>query len=149
MPYDFEVKEIPAMTLLAERTTCGHHEIGAKLGEIFPHAARRAGHFMAGPPTCLYHAWRETDCDLEAGIPVSGEPDLFGNLTISHIPAHTAVTVVHSGGYDRLSEAHTALSDWAREHGKEVAGPPWESYIDDPDEVGMSQARTLVGWPIR
>ena len=148
MPYEFEVKEIPAMTLLAERATCAHGEIGAKLGEIFPHAAKRAGHFIAGPPMCLYHDWRESDCDLEAGLPVSGEPDLFGSLIISHLPAQKAVTVIHSGGYDKLSEAHDALLEWTRAHNMEVVGAPWESYIDDPNEVGLTEARTLVGWPI-
>ncbi len=148
MEYTFEIKEIPAATLLTEKATCGHGEIGAKLAEILPHVGRRAGHFlMAGPPMCLYHDWREADCDIEAGVPIAGEPDLFGDIHVTHLPAHKAVTVVHVG-YDTLSEAHEAVMHYLKENGMQPSGSPWESYIDDPGETGMDKARTLVGWPI-
>jgi effector-binding domain-containing protein len=148
MSYEFEVKDVPAMTVLATRATCRHDEIGARLAEILPHAVRRAGPFVAGPPLCIYREWRDEDCDIEAGVPVKGEPDLFGDWILTHVPAHRAVTVVHSGGPGTLSEAHRALQRWLAEQGKELAGAPWESYPEDLQQVGSHEARTVVGWPV-
>ena len=47
-------------------------------------------------------------------------------------------TVVHRGLYQKLSEAHTAVSRWCAEHGYTLAGLNWEIYgdwTDNPDEL--------------
>jgi hypothetical protein len=53
-------------------------------------------------------------------------------------PAGLVATTVYFGPYNRMSPAHEAIQQWARETGNKLAGPSWEVYghwNDDPAKL--------------
>jgi effector-binding domain-containing protein len=73
----------------------------------------------------------EGEFDIECGVQVTSG----GN---SSTPAGTVATTAYFGPYDRMSSAHDAILRWARENGREFAGPSWEVYdhwSDDPAKL--------------
>ncbi len=53
-------------------------------------------------------------------------------------PAGIVATTTYIGPYDRMKPAHDAIHSWARENGRQLAGPSWEVYghwSDDPAQL--------------
>jgi effector-binding domain-containing protein len=135
-------------------------DLGALFGEHLPNIADRVadlGGTTAGAPYGRYHQFGPERADLEIGIPVRApvsalrplaecEPGELGN---SALPGGQAAIAVHRGAYDSLSQAYEALHDWIHGQGRDEGPGPWESYLDDPEEVDdVAQLRTEVVWPV-
>jgi effector-binding domain-containing protein len=57
---------------------------------------------------------------------------------------------LHVGPFDGIRHAYTALADWTQTHGHELAGPPRECYLADPQSTPNPDGyRTEVIWPIK
>jgi effector-binding domain-containing protein len=66
----------------------------------------------------------------------------------SEIPGGSHAVALHVGSYDTLSQTYDALYQWVHENGHNDAGPPFESYIVDPQGKPESEWRTEVLVPI-
>ncbi len=67
----------------------------------------------------------------------------------SELPACEAAVTLHTGPYEKLPDAYSALTEWIKENGKHEAGPPWEVYVTDPGgEPDSSKWQTEVVWPV-
>lgn len=152
MSYAFEVREVAAQPVLYVPATCAQTEIGPTLMQILPEVfgyVQRAGAAPAGPPFARYTGWRESDCDLEGGIPVAQPAAGEGRIQAGEIGGCQALFAVHVGPYDRLREAWAAAEAWLAANGRSPAGAPWESYVTDPGEVpNPEEWRTEIYWPI-
>ena len=152
MAPEFEVQKFDTKKTLVARGTCAHDQIGPTIARIFAMVTpvmQERGLTMEGPPHCLYLDWRESDCDIEAGCPVSGETPTEGEVFGSELPACTAVVTMHVGAYEKLAETHSACHEWIAANGKEHAGPCWEVYLTDPQrEPDQSKWLTQVVYPI-
>lgn len=83
----------------------------------------------AGPPFVRYHTFRETETDLELGVP-TGEPAAGeGRVAAGVLPTGPAISTWHLGAHDRLGEAYERLHLWLKEHGREPNGAGWEIYV--------------------
>ena len=58
------------------------------------------------------------------------------------------VTTVHRGPYEEIAAAHHTVTGWISEHGHEMAGPPREIYLNDPQTVAPEELLTRVEFPI-
>jgi len=47
----------------------------------------------------------------------------------------TMVTTVHRGPCEEIAPTHHAVTGWTAEHSREMAGPPGEIHLDDPQTV--------------
>ena len=133
--YDFTIKQIPSQLVLYRQGNCAHAEIGKLCGEILPAVftyIREAGAEPGGPPFCRYAAWREQDCDLEAGFPLLAPIAAEPPLRIGQLGGGRALFTLHRGPYDKLPEAHAAAKEWLARNGMAANGTPWETYITDP-----------------
>ena len=55
------------------------------------------------------------------------------------------MTITENG----MTETRQQVERWIEEHGYQVAGAPWESYVTDPAEVpDPADWRTEVCWPL-
>ena len=67
----------------------------------------------------------------------------------SELPGGQAAVLVHRGSYDTLSAAYDGLHDWIHAQGYDEGDGPWETYIDNPEEVtDVAQLRTQLTWPV-
>jgi effector-binding domain-containing protein len=108
--------------------------IPAACGEVWEFA-RSAGLKQPGRLLAIY---LDDDWNIEVGVEVAEPFTGDGNVVCSSTPAGLAVTAVHWGPYDRLSEAHEAIHRWSKEHGHALARPCWEVYghwDDDPAKL--------------
>jgi effector-binding domain-containing protein len=53
------------------------------------------------------------------------------------------------GPYDTLPATWGRLLAWAGDRALEPGGPPWESYLDDPDLVDAALLRSELVQPVR
>jgi len=67
---------------------------------------------------------------VEVDSPIPGYGEVVGSAT----PDGEVATVMHLGPYDRLHEAHGAITRWCSDHGHPLAGPNWEIYGHWRDE---------------
>jgi len=111
----------------------------------------------AGPPYARYHAWGGELADVEIGFPLADTIDGLVALIdspetevgASELPGGRAAQLVHRGPYPTLGDAYSSLHDWIHAQGYDEGDGPWETYIDNPDEVAdVAQLRTEITWPV-
>ena len=134
-------------------------DIGALFGLHMANVADRIaelGGTPAGPPYARYHEFGPERADVEFGIPVAGPvPNLRplaecepGEVGAGELPGGPAAITLHVGAYPGLGTAYERLQKWIPAQGRTPGVAPWESYINDPTEVGEADLRTEVIWPI-
>ena len=128
-----------------------HEDIGERVAAAFSTVAEhlaRHGIRITGAAVGVYE--KEGDgFTVSAGFvvdsPVAGDEVVHG-LTL---PAGDALTLVHVGPYERLSEAYDALQDHANTHHLVLDQHlMWEEYLSGP-EVEPELEMTRVTWPVR
>jgi effector-binding domain-containing protein len=135
-------------------------DVGALVDRHLPGLAFRIpalGLVVAGPPYVRYHGWGDETADLELGFPVDAEaarlPPLDacaeGEPGRTSLPGGQCAVIVHVGPYPELPASWGRLQAWAWDQGLEPAGPPWESYLDNPGLVAPAAVRTEVVRPVR
>ena len=120
-------------------------------------SAASLGETLSAPPYGRFHEFGPDQVDVEIGAgvaaPVSGLQPLAecepGEVGSSELPGGPAVTATHLGQYDTLSQMYDRIHEWMHEHGRSEGPGPWESYVDNPDEVeDLSRLRTEIFWPL-
>ena len=153
MPYDVEIIEETSQLVAATRVHTNLRRIGNDIGAGFGslmQALGREGVTPSGPPLIVYHDVidEETEGDIEICVPVagaiSGDSDVYGR----ELEAGTMATALHRGPYQEIAPAYHTLTSWISEHGHEMAGPPREIYLNDPQTVPPEDLLTRVEFPI-
>ena len=125
----------------------------SRLGALFG----QVGATPAGPPYARYHAWGGELADVEIGFPLASAIDGLAALTdspegdvgASELPGGRAAQTIHRGPYTALGDAYSSLHDWIHAQGSDEGDGPWETYIDNPEEVAdAAQLRTEITWPV-
>lgn len=144
--YTVEIKNAPAMNVLAVRAVMGVEEFGKYYGTLFERVPKERV-----TPTGLNGARyfdqefdREaSDIELFVGIKERDRADAV-------LPPRECAMTVHRGGYSTLSEAYGAIVSWIIENGYEIADAPFDLYIrtqfDSPSPEGWE---TEVYFPVR
>lgn len=129
--------------------------LGSAFSETMQVAAAQGRHAI-GPPFARYRfldadgpgvaAGGRVELDVEAGIPVSGVVAPAGRVVATTLPGGHVATTLHIGPYAGVGAAYDAAHQFLTDEGYEVAGAPWESYLDEPD---VPEPRTEVFVPCR
>lgn len=144
--YTVEVKNSPAMNVLAKRAMMGVDEFGKYYGTLFERVPKERV-----TPTDLNGAryfdeefnHESSDVEVFVGIKEKEKADIVME------PQECAMTV-HRGGYSTLSEAYGAVVSWIIENGYEYAGAPFDLYIKTQfDSLSPEDWETEVYFPIR
>jgi effector-binding domain-containing protein len=110
----------------------------------------REGVSPSGPPLIVYHdpIDEETEGDIEICVPVgraiSGDSEVYGR----DLEGGSMATTTHRGPYEGVALAYHTLIGWISEHGHEIAGPPREVFLNDPQTVPPEELLTQVEFPI-
>ncbi len=144
--YVVEIKNSPAMNVLANRAMMGVEEFGKHYGTLFERAVKE--HVT---PTKLNGAryydkefnQKSSDIEVFVGIKEKEKADVVME------PCECAMTV-HRGGYSTLSEAYGAVVSWIIENGYEITGAPFDLYIKTHfDSLLPEEWETEVYFPVR
>jgi effector-binding domain-containing protein len=153
MPYEVEVVEAAPQTIAAIKV----HTTLRKIAEDIPagfgavvQAIGSAGLPPSGAPLLVYHDVidEETEGEVEICIPVGGRIDGDSEVYTRELEGGIMAATTHQGPYHEIAPAYHTLTSWISEHGHEMAGPPREIYLNDPQSVSEEELLTRVEWPI-
>jgi effector-binding domain-containing protein len=85
-----------------------------------------------GPPFARFTFLGDTVA-VEAGFPVPEEIAGEDLVEPSALPDGPAAVTTHTGRYEDLDRAYTAIHDWLDTHGYSASSPHWEVYYTDPN----------------
>lgn len=129
--------------------------LGGAFSEVMQVVAAQGLH-PTGPPFARYRFLEAgaqamgdggpKELDIEAGFPVSGTLTGAGRVEAAALPGGHVATTLHVGSYDDLGAAYDAAQQFLTDEGYEVAGAPWECYLDEPE---VAEPRTEVFMPCR
>ena len=150
---DVAIRELAPQATAQVDVTTARSGIGEAFGPALDRlmsALSERGVAPAGPPFARYldvsdpQAWQ-----VAVGVPVPSPVDPADDVHPGELPGGRAAVMVHRGSYAGLTDAWTAMEEWARHEGVRATGAPWESYPvamgDVPDEADM---RTEIVWPM-
>lgn len=159
MPFSFTTREVAPQPILCIRrdmlrsqfTTLIPRDMDAVLREL-----QRLQIAPAGPPVVVYCSMDSSDDDaddrftIETGFPVGQPVEAGAGFTNSETPSGLVAATTLFGPYDGISEAYVELAKWVQENGYEGAGPAFDIYVTDPQEVpDPKDYKTEILWPVR
>ncbi len=159
---EVEVRDDPELPAVAVRLVRPMQ--GLDMGQVFGEAMATLGTHLggrlesvAGPPYARYHEFGPSRADVEIGFPLEGAAAGLevvssvpsGEVGGSALPGGRRAVYLHRGPYPGLGHAYAVLESWFADQRETSAGPPWESYLNSPDEVDdPEQLLTEVCWPL-
>ncbi len=155
MTYDVAIRETAPQPVISIRGHTPMAGIASFIGQAYAEEFALLGQLgvrPAGPPFAVYHdqEMREEDVDMEAAVPVAAPVEGSGRIVGWILPGGPVASTLHVGPYEEIGRAYSALAEWLQANGREMAGPPRESYLVGPTEArDPAELRTEVIWPIR
>ena len=155
MPYEVQVKEVPAQHVAVVRRHTSLATVGQVITRGFTElgqAVGMAGVPMVGPPFVIMDDVidEDTDGDIELAFLLAAPFRDSGDVHGEELPAATVAWTIHRGPYDEVGPAYHTVTGWIQEHGHEIAGPPREIYLSDPGKTpDPADYLTEVQFPIR
>ena len=151
-----EIKDLAPMPVLSMRIRTNLEKIAGDIGRAFRaffHYLGELGENPAGMPFTMYHydvegEFDESDIDMEAAVPTARVLESKGDIEAKELPGCMVAFVMHKGPYQEMEPAYAAIADFVKENGYKYAGPPREIYLNDPNEVPVSELLTEIQFPI-
>lgn len=104
---------------------------------------------ITGPPFGYYPRMPADTVAVVVGFPVAGRITAAGDVEPFELPGGRAVTGMHVGPYEALTQTYEQLMAWARAEGLTLAGAMWECYLSDPSaEPDPTRWQTRIVWPL-
>ena len=129
------------MTALASFFARAFHAVMSAIGA--------QGVLPAGPPLGCYLGMPTDTVDVAAGFPVGRPITAVGDVTPMQLPGGRAVTTVHVGPFDTLTQTYAELAAWMAAQGLQPAEMMWEVYLSDPqNQPDPATWRTQIMWPV-
>ncbi|VAW07348.1 Transcriptional regulator, MerR family [hydrothermal vent metagenome] len=153
MPYDVQILEEMPRLVAATKVRTNLRRIGDDIGAGFGTLMQglgRAGIAPSGAPLIVYHDVidEETEGYIEICVPVDRSIPNAAEVYTRELEGGAMASTVHHGPYQEIAPAYHTLTGWVSEHGHELAGPPRETYLNDPQVVLPEDLLTRVDFPI-
>ena len=153
MPYEVSITKVAPQPIAAVKLQTSLKQIANSIQTGFGKLMQglgRSGVTASGAPFIVYHDVidEETDGHIEICVPVAAalapDPDVYGR----ELEGGEMATTVHHGPYQQIGPAYHTITSWIAENGYEIAGPPRETYLNDPRQVAAEELLTRVEYPI-
>lgn len=151
--YEIRIKEVPDQLVASVSRRASMSTVGKEVPEAFRELSEAVAPigFGAGMPGIVYYGevGPQTEWDMEIFMPVAAAFEPPEGIKVRILSGTTCASIVHRGPYEEVGPAYDALAEWIADHRHQVAGPPRELYLNDPNEVGQDAALTEIVFPIR
>jgi effector-binding domain-containing protein len=144
------ITESPGRHVLFQHHVVPQDQLGKTIPQSFGALYQRiesAGVVPAGPPFVIYNSMG-SPWDLDVCAPVAAAMSPSPDFGYREMAASRVVSLLHVGPYDTLAATYEQIQDFIRDQGLEMAGPPREFYLSEP-ETPPERTQTIVEWPIR
>lgn len=156
MAIEVTVKKTKPMTVAFIFRKAHFNEIPQAFGVLYPWLQQK-GYTPSGPPVGVYYSDMQQvppeEMEWEVQAPISGEVAPFGpdeqGLGVKTVEAMDLASTMHRGPYDQVGLVYGELFGWIVANGYEVAGPPQEVYLTDPDTTAPADLLTEIRFPVR
>ncbi|MFN8585386.1 MAG: GyrI-like domain-containing protein [Dehalococcoidia bacterium] len=147
-----EIRQLPPQPTACIRRSLRYSQtstIPELIGRV-AEALAEAGLELVGRPYTRVLSLGLLSMEVEVGWPVPAPFAGRGEVTAGELPGGPAAVASYFGPYEDIRPAYEAIAAWCRDHGRAVAGSPWESYCTDPsEEPDSAKWRTDVAFPLR
>jgi len=136
------IKDLPEQYMACIRRTIPNYGV---IGELFTElfgAIMPAGVRPLGPTMAIYHdlEFKEEQCDVEVCIPVGRDlPGEGQPIRTRKLPGGKMACTIHTGPYENIGEAYSAVMSWLEANGYRLAGPQREVYLRGPGDTRNPQ----------
>jgi effector-binding domain-containing protein len=153
MTYDVQVMDETPQLVAATRVRTNLRQIGTDIGAGFGSLMQvlgREGIPPSGAPLIVYHDVidEQTDGDIEICVPVEKNISGDSEVYVRELEGGTMATTIHRGPYEEIAPAYDTLIGWISDSGLDIAGPPREIYLNDPQTVAPEDLVTRIEFPI-
>jgi DNA-binding transcriptional MerR regulator/DNA gyrase inhibitor GyrI len=126
------IKELPDLTVAGIRFKGRYDQVGKYFGPLM----RRAGKYALGGPMTIYHdhEYRDEDADMEVCVPVRKAVN-EGEVSSHLLAGARAVTLIHQGPYETISESYRKIGEYMKECGLKAGVPSRELYLKGPGMI--------------
>ena len=128
MNYEIKIRDIEPVLAATLRFNGRHKDAGKHFPDIYK---ALKGQSAGSPFFCYYDKEFKEIADIELCVPVSEKKELRG-IIIKELPRIKAVSTVHTGSYETISNAYKALSEYIIEKQLKTDLPIREIYIKGP-----------------
>lgn len=118
---------------------------GEAFGKLYGYACSKT---QPGAAFARYHNWDKEIIDFEAGVVTKDMLEPQAEIQTGIYGGHRALYALHVGPYANVGPVYEAIQEEMKRLGVHPAGPPYEVYLNSPDEVPESELKTEVYWPI-
>jgi DNA gyrase inhibitor GyrI len=129
------------------------HVAAGEVGSAWRPALDKVWEFLRGQPGLrtdghnifLYHhpAQPHTPILCDFGVEVTRTFETAGEVYATETPGGDAAVAIHRGPYNRLIEAHEAITTWMAANGRESAGHSWEIYGDPTPDPADTETTVI------
>lgn len=139
--YDVVLRAVPTcrMATIRRRVATLGPPATALFEQLEAHVARCRARAAASPLLTFHDDdYRETDLEVEAGVPVSRPIDDTADVLVRDVEGcATMACVIYRGGYDQMAAVLQTLLAWTQLHELRITGPVREVYLRfDADQHG-------------
>jgi DNA-binding transcriptional MerR regulator len=142
---EIKLAEIPDAPILSLRENIAIENFNRLFGKVMD-LLKQTGLECVGPPVAIYHSpeFDPENTDVEIGFPVK----TAGSRT-RVLKGGPCALAVHKGSYAALSQTYARLAEWVEEEGLCLIAPPYEKYLNSPQEVPEDQLVTEIYFPVK
>lgn len=152
---DVEIRTTEPQSVAYIRMHGPYAQIPEAIKGVYMWAGTRLLHPSGMPSTVYYTMPQDGDdssADWEVYVPLGRdvmpkEPDKKGRGVRRTDSVQVAVTQ-HRGPYETIGDTYAALQAWVAEKGYRMAGPPEESYLNDPGKAAPEECLTEIRFPV-
>jgi hypothetical protein len=153
MAYKVEISNVAAQLALVATQRATLETIGQSIGDGF---GRMMG-FMelhdvrpSGPPFVAYPVPIAPGAEgtVQVCMPIKWPLSPPTGLEVIEFAGGPVVRTHHLGPYREIGAAYEAMTKWMEEHGQTPAGPPRETYLNEPEKVPEAELLTRIDWPV-
>ncbi len=151
--YEIELLQLEPQSVAAIRAIATRSEIVSTRELLSPEIVeylQDTGVSSIGASYVRYFHSGADRVDLEVGVMISGTFEGNSRVEPGELPGGRVTTIMHTGSFENLAGAYTALVEWIRDQGYQEIDAPWEVYLTHPTgDFDSTLGQTQIFWPIR